>query len=142
MDDDIETLRNRAVANLETGDAWRAAGCPPGELLHPRELYALRDQAASAAPPIETRPTTAAEVSAALTACGLEHEYVNERGLADDRWRIRLHRDNDCTYDTLRKIAERFGTTDLRIRHVAEQRYSEATSDPSESWLEIRGAKP
>lgn len=34
-----------------------------------------------------------------------------------------------------------FGTTDLRVRHVAEMVWSEVTIEGSEVWLEIRGPK-
>lgn len=40
--DEIEAQRQRAIDNREAWDAWRAAGCPAGEILHPRDLYALR----------------------------------------------------------------------------------------------------
>ena len=73
-----------------------------------------------------------AEASLALTECGLAHQYVDimHPGLS---WDVRLTIGADLTYDTLRRVADRFGTTDLRVRHVAEHAYSE--------WLEIRDPK-
>jgi len=62
-------------------------------------------------------------------------------GPGNDTLRVKLNDDSDCTYGTLRKIAERFGTTDLRLSWCGEKRWSEHTGEPAEAWLEILGAK-
>jgi hypothetical protein len=56
-------------------------------------------------------------------------------------WDVRLATDSDLTYDTLRRVADRFGTTDMRVRHVNEVVWSEVTIEGSEMWLEIRDPK-
>lgn len=87
--------------------------------------------------PSSSWPSSTIESSAILTECGLAHAYVDAMspGLS---WDVRLEFNADLTYDALRRIADRFGATDLRVRHVAEQVWSEATIEGSEMWLEIR----
>lgn len=43
---ELDRQRHQAMENIEAGAAWRAAGCPAGEILHPRDLYALRKRVA------------------------------------------------------------------------------------------------
>jgi hypothetical protein len=44
--EELAAQHQQAMDNIEAGDAHRAAGCPPGEILHPRDLYALRTRVA------------------------------------------------------------------------------------------------
>jgi hypothetical protein len=85
-------------------------------------------------------PYSTIEASARLTECGLAYAYVDAMipGLS---WDVRLGPGSDLTYDTLRRVADRFGTTDLRVRHVDEVVWSEVTIEGSEMWLEIRDPK-
>jgi hypothetical protein len=86
---------------------------------------------------MEAKPTSD-QVSAILKECGLDHGYVTEIGAQDIIWRVGLTEGSDCTYGALSKIAERFGTTDLRLRWCDENHWSEDTVDPADAWLEIR----
>lgn len=82
------------------------------------------------------------QIGEILKECGLDHGYVVEVGKQGIiTWRVGLTEGSDCTYDTLRKIAERFGTTDLCLRWRDAYHWSEDTVDPADGWLEIRDAK-
>lgn len=83
---------------------------------------------------------TTLQVNAILKECGLEHTYITEI-VPNTVWRAGLTEGSDCTYDTLSKVAERLGTTDLRMGWHDVTLCTEVTFDGADAWLEIRDAK-
>lgn len=78
---------------------------------------------------------TSDEISTVLRALGLEHSHV--WGFADCAvMHVRLN-EGDCTYETIARVASRFGTTNISFRYTHEYEPSEVTFDPSSAELVI-----